>query len=262
MTGFQMRPRGPRLAPWLAGLLLAPLVAAAAQGADGGSGAITAVVDHPAQVRAVSAVDRQGRTTFPGSVDGADGTLSVGGLPLEATYDCIIDYAHPAESRLDGVNMTVPRSDYVEEQPLSEEDIATIRSKIRKMNQFEDVVEVLAIEGNIQHAAVVINKLRTQPFYDSKPGEVIWRLELWHYERPEETWYKTQDELSLVLYRERIPRSAYDKKSIVLDPALGGLRLSVEQPTMDLGKVLLPPVAPGISVRDGQDNEEPREQKP
>ena len=33
----------------------------------------------------------------------------------------------------------------------------------------------MTITGNIQHAAVILNKLRTKPFYESKPGEVIWR---------------------------------------------------------------------------------------
>jgi len=118
------------------------------------------------------------------------------------------------------------------------------------MNRFEDVVEILAVKGNIQHAAVVLNKLRTKPFYDSKPGEVVWRLELWHYERPEETWHKVQDEMFVVMYRERIPRQVYDEKSIVLDPALGGLRPVAEEPKVNLGKVVLPPATPGVRLRE------------
>jgi hypothetical protein len=196
-------------------------------------GLVVGVVDHGDRVRAVSVVDRQNDRRFPGSIDRETGNIVVGGLPLGQTYDCIIDFTGPKgekSTRLEGVNLTVPRSDYVEEQPLSDDDVATIQDKIRTMNRFEDVVEILAVKGNIQHAAVVLNKLRTKPFYDSKPGEVVWRLELWHYERPEETWHKVQDEMFVVMYRERIPRQVYDEKSIVLDPALGGLRPVAEEP--------------------------------
>jgi hypothetical protein len=199
----------------------------------------------------VHAVNRQEKQAFPGSIDKATGEFVVGGLPLGESYDCLVEYTAPNRppSRLDGVNLAVPRSDYVEEQPLSEEDIATIQSKIRKMNQFEDIVEILTIAGNIQHAAIVVNKLRTKPFHASKPGEVIWRLELWHYERPEETWFKARDELSMVLYRERIQRNEYDAKSLTLDPALGGLAPTEEMPEVNVGRVVLPDAGPGIQIR-------------
>jgi len=209
----------------------------------------------------VWAIDRQSGERFAGSVDRESGALLVAGLPLDATYDCVVEYADAANgvaARLEGVNLHVPRSDYVEEQPLSPEDVATIQTKIRNMNQFEDVVEILAIDGNIQHAAIVLNKLRTRPFHASKPGEVVWRLELWHYERPEETWLKVQDEMFLVLYRERLQRRVYDEKSLTLDPRLGGLRLTADAPQVDLGPVTLPPASRGVRMRsedkdDGKD---------
>ena len=250
---------------WLAGGLLSAFLALDAVGGEGGTGIITGAVQSGGQVRTAFAIDRQSGKTFPGSIDRARGVLTIGGLPLELTYDCVVEYTDAAaafESRVEGVNLSVPRSDYVEEQPLSEEDVATIQSKIRKMNQFEDVVEILAIEGNIQHAVIVLNKLRTKPFYDSKPGEVIWRLELWHYERPEETWYKVRDELGIVLHRERVPRSVYDTKSLVLDPVLGGLQPSAERPMIDLGTISLPPARPGIRMRIRENSEKPRENAP
>jgi len=237
----------------LIGLLLAvPTHVAALEGA------IVATVTPADQVRSVCAVARQGGQRFAGSVDPATGKLIIGGLPVDATYDCVIDYLDATSglaSRLEGVSMKVPRSDYIEEQPLSAEDVATIQGKIRKMNQFEDVLEVLAIDGNIQHAAVVLNKLRTRPFHASKPGEVIWRLELWHYERPEETWLKVQDEMFLVLYRERIQRKVYEEKSLTFDPRLGGLRPTADAPKVDLGRVTLPQVRRGICMRSEEKNE-------
>lgn len=211
------------------------------------TGSLKGLAEDADKVRTVSAVNRAAKQTFSGSIDRATGRFIVGGLPLGASYDCIVEYDSGV---VEGVDLRVPRSDYVEEQPLSDEDIATIQAKIRKMNQFEDVVEILAITGNIQHAAIVVNKLRTKPFYDSKPGEVVWRLELWHYERPEETWFKARDELSLVLYRERLPRAQYDQKCLTLDPALGGLTPTAETREIDVGAVVFPDKGTGITIRE------------
>jgi hypothetical protein len=213
------------------------------------TGSITGTIDRPnetVEVIEVTAIDRNTDKRYPGKFDAKSQRFTIENLPAPGVYDCIIDFAG---ARLEGINLRVPRSDFEEEQPLSEEDVETIRRKALGLNQFEDVVEILTIEGNIQHAAVLMNKLRTKPFFGSKPGEVVWRAELWHFERPEETWVKVQDELFLVLYRERIPRAEYDKKSLMFDPALGGVTLSAESPAVDLGRVPPPDAKPGIRLQ-------------
>ena len=207
------------------------------------SGTIDASAGTPTSVFAVNRADGK---RIPGKLDAATNSWQITGLPLDASYDLIIDFAG---SRLEGINLKVPPSDYVEEQPLSEEDIETIRDKAKRMNKFEDVVEIRTVQGNIQHAAVLLNKLRTRPFFASKPGEVIWRAELWHFERPEETWVKVQEELAIVLYRERIQSSAYAAKSHTFDQALGGIVLTSDQPVIDLGQIKPPIAKPGIHFR-------------
>ena len=214
-------------------------------------GTITGTVLRSEKVTSVVAVNRADGQKYTGSVDAKTGALTIVGLPLDATYDCIIDFDG---ARLEGINLHVPPSDYVEEQPLSEEDIETIRAKVVRMNKFEDVVDVKTIQGNIQHAAILISKLRTKPFFGSKPGELIWRAELWHFERPEETWVKVQDELFVVLYRERIQQSVYVKKSHTFDPLLGGLTLTSDQSKLELGDVEPPIAKTGIHFRN-PDNE-------
>jgi hypothetical protein len=211
------------------------------------SGSISGTVDKPEVVGGVVAVDRATGKKYPGKFDSKTGIFSVGGLPLGAAVDCVIDFQG---ARLEGVNLKVPRSDYEEEQPLSAEDIKTLGEISRSLNKFENQIDVLAVSGNIQHAAVVLLKLRTTPFYESKPGEMIWRLELWHYERPEETWVKTQDELFTVFYRERLQKSVYDKKSLTLDARLGGLKPTRQQPAVNLGKIDLPSAKTGIRIRN------------
>jgi len=83
---------------------------------------------------------------------------------------------------------------------------------------------------------------------------VIWRLELWRFEKPEETWVKVQDELFLVFYRERLQKADFDKKALTLDPALGGLKVTDKETTVDVGKVTLPDKKPGIRLRSAKQN--------
>jgi hypothetical protein len=150
-------------------------------------------------------------------------------------------------ARLEGVNLKVPAAD--DEQPLTKEDAEKITATVHALNQFEDTVQVLAVRGNSQHAAVFLNKLRTKPFVNSAPGEIVWRVELWHFEKPDETWIKYQDELFVVFYRERLQKSAFEKKAITFDPALGGLELTPQKANLDLGTLKLPTAEVGIRLR-------------
>jgi hypothetical protein len=108
------------------------------------------------------------------------------------------------------------------------------------------------VRGNVQQAAMLVNKLRARPFVNSRPGEVVWRLELWHFERPDETWVNQQDEFFIVLYRERIAKAEYDRKALALEPALGGLRLTGAKPLVDLGTVRLPPARRGVRLLEAE----------
>jgi hypothetical protein len=227
-------------------LLAIGLIARTAVAAE--TGTITGIIREAGDVASITAIDRATDKTYPGKLDAAAGTFKIEGLPLGGRFDCLIDFRDGA--RLEGINLNVPRSDYEEEQPLAAEDVATIADQVRALNKFEDQVDVLTIAGNIQHAAVLINKVRTRPFVNSKPGEIVWRAELWHFERPEETWVKSQDELFLVLYRQRIPKQDYAKKSITFDPALGGLAVTAERATVDLGPVRRPEPGPGVRLRN------------
>jgi hypothetical protein len=78
---------------------------------------------------------------------------------------------------------------------------------------------------------------------------MIWRLELWHFEKPDETWIKVQEEFAIVLYRQRLQKAAFDKKALTLDPALGGIKLDAKQKRVELGTVALPSKEPGIRLR-------------
>ncbi len=225
--------------------LLAVLTAAPTRAAEGGT--ITGYFDKGAAVTAVRAIDRdRPESTHPGAIDTRTGRFIIKELPLGATYDVILT-AGPVT--LEGVNIKVPRSDYEEEQPLSREDSDALRKIALSLNKFENEIDVLGVFGNIQHAAVVLNKRRTEAFYGSTPGEVIWRLEVWRFERPEDHWVKRQDELATVHYRKRLSKEEYARLSLTLDPTLGGLELTADRPRIELPAVKLPPAAAGIRLR-------------
>ncbi len=222
----------------------------------GSEGAITGRLGEGSNASAVAAIDRRAQRRYAGMVE-KDGSFRVSGLRVGTCYDLAVDYQ---QARLEGVDLRVPPSDYEEEQPLTDEDRQDLRERMQRLNRFEDVLEFLAIEGNVQHAAVLVNKLRTRPFFGSKPGEVIWRAEIWHFTRPEDHWVKTGDELFVVLYRERFSRQEYDQQAITFDPKLGGLCPTAEMPVIDLGTIMLPAPRPGIRLAAEQAppvNEEP-----
>jgi hypothetical protein len=223
-------------------LLLLALSAAA------GKGAITGTVVNPKGVTAVTAVDRgdEQDKTYRGKIDAKTGKFTIAGLPVGRTYDVLID---AGTVRLQGVNLKVPPSDFEEEMPLTREDVTAIKKICKDLNKFENEVDVMVVKGNCQHAAAILNKKRTTPFYESKPGEMIWRLEVWRFEKPEDDWLKSQEELGVVLYRERLQKSAFDKKVVTLDPSLGGIELTAKEKTRDVGKVTMPDGKAGIRLR-------------
>src|SRR5262249_24697421 len=149
----------------------------------------------------------------------------------------------------EGVNLTVPPSNFEEEMPLTKDDAAAVSKICKMLNKFENEIEVMTVVGNCQHAVEILNKRRTTPFYESKPGEMIWRLEVWRFEKPEDDWIKSQEELGVVHYRERLQKTAFEKKSLTLDAKLGGISLTEKDKDRDVGKVTLPDGKAGIKLR-------------
>jgi hypothetical protein len=212
------------------------------------TGTITGTVGKGAGITSVQAVNRADDKdkTHKGTFDEKTGTFTIPDLPLGATYDVVLN---KGDVRLEGVNLKVPPSDFEEEQPLTKDDRTAIIDIAKKLNKFENEIDVLVVSGNCQHAAVFLNKRRTTPFYESKPGEMIWRLELWHFQKPDDHWLKDPEELGVIFYRERLQKSAFEKKSLTLDPVLGGLSLTKDRRTVDLGRVTFPDGKPGIVLR-------------
>jgi hypothetical protein len=229
------------------GLLTTLLILGSGRAPAAGPGVISGKLDKAGVLTAARAVNRdEPDRKYPGEVDAKSGAFVIKGLPLGATYDVVLE-AGPAI--LEGVNLKVMRSDFEEEQPLKNEDVEAIKKAALSLNKFENKVEVLGVFGNVQHAAVVLNKVRTEAFINSNPGEMIWRLEVWRFERPDETWIKRQDELATVHYRKRMQKTDFAKIALTLEPALGGIELTEKKPEVKLTPVAAPATEPGVRLR-------------
>ena len=144
----------------LALLLLVLLLATTTFAADKKpdlSGSLTGTVANPKGLSAVVAVDRSGEDDkrYPGKVDAATGKFTVTGLPVKGVFDVILD---AGTTRLEGVNLKAPPSDFEEEQPLLKEDIVEIKKICKQLNVFENEVDVVTVVGNCQHAVAILNK--------------------------------------------------------------------------------------------------------
>ena len=89
---------------------------------------------------------------------------------------------------------------------------------------------------------------------------MIWRVEVWAFEKPEETWVKEQGgDLFAVLHRERIQKTEFDKKSVTLDPALGGVQLTDKQETWNSARWSCRPTSRAfVSGKGRRTNTRPR----
>src|SRR5262249_31731970 len=100
------------------------LLASSAIAAD--KGTITGTIVDPKGVTAVTAVDgaQEKDKKYKGTIDAKTGRFTIADLPLDATYDVVID---AGAIRLEGVNLKVPPSDFEEEMPLTKDDALAIK---------------------------------------------------------------------------------------------------------------------------------------
>ena len=223
-------------------------------------GIVSGTFEKPGTIKSVAAIDRAWRDEainkpmpprpIPVKFDAKSGEFAFE-LPADKVVDLIVDYQNG--TRLEGVNLKYKRSDFVEEDPpITTGDVEKLKVLTKNYSKFENEHEIIAVAGNAQYACVLVNRLKTTPFYEQKPGEIIWRLELLHFEKPEdaEYWVKDQDRVFTLYYRERLQQKAYAAKSITLDPKLGGIVVTKDRPKLAIGVVTAPDEKPGIKLRN------------
>ena len=225
--------------------------------AAAGEGIIEATIVADVEVEKVYAIERRPTRTgvemhrTEGRI--SDGRLRITNLPTDAIFDLRFETPRGVIEGWDAVNL--PRSDYVEEQPLSEESRKEIFDKIANMARrgFFDEVEVLDIQGNIQNAAVLLRQVRTRPFVGGgyRRGERVHRVDRQQWEDPEEhTWQPHRDLPWYAIERLRLMPDEFDNLSRVYARHLGGIKLTPRQPRADLGRLRLPTPEGGVYAVD------------
>lgn len=217
------------------------------------AGSITATVKAGEPVKQVWAIQRDftptGVVTKPieGKIEG--NKISIQSLPVPGHYDLQFD----TESGVVlGWDANVPASDYIQEQPLSDEARKVVLKKMSDKNllAFPDSVIVIDMQGNVQNAVILMTTLRSSPFDESagKNSDTwIWRVDRWQWEFPDEdTWVPVQERPYYALVRERLKPEAYKAKSVVFARHLGGITLNEARPNFDMGIILVPKPEAGI----------------
>ncbi len=227
------------------------------------AGSIRAAVDTKEPIKRVWAIERRARKlttskqkvhdigmythSHEGKVVGKK--IVVEKLPLPGRYDLKLETK--SGGIICGWDANVPESDYVGDPPLEEKAKQKIFKKLsaEDFSAFSDQMWVLDIQGNIQNAAVLVMKLRTRPFVGGgyKPGEWVWRIERWQWEDPDEhTWVPYQKRPFYALIRERLYEKQLRAKRIIFARHLGGIILTGERRSVELGTVKIPRSIPGV----------------
>jgi hypothetical protein len=186
-------------------------------------GAISGTLQPAKQVAKVQAVSRTTKQVyFTDLPDKSTGKFVIKDVPGDATYDlCVttadgrsfegIDLEMPdarlarlAEQRRKQLHMAAPPA-----HAFTADDANGILEYIAKTEDFMDIRRAIYLQGHGVHAAALVELLRTKEYYAAKPGELIWRMELWYFQFSHGQWERIP-ETERVLRRERI---AFEKWS-------------------------------------------------
>ena len=192
-------------------------------------GVIIGKVEPPDVLRSIAAVDRQTKQTVTGQIDRRHGAFRIAGLIVGRRYDLVLE---TTLGRIEGADMSVEPTDSSAaasrpatkpaSRAFTDADRDAIKRLVAGPQRFADEVRILLLAGVGDRAAVLVEKLRTRPFHQSKPDEIVWRVELWYFAWWYGGWAK-QPHTQRVLYRRRMQRSELDRTNWVFTDKLGGV---------------------------------------
>ena len=82
-----------------------------------------------------------------------------------------------------------------------------------------DIRRTLYVQGHGDRATALVELLRTKEYHSAKPGELIWRVELWYFQYSHGSWERIT-ETDRVLRRERLPFEKWKALDVEYYPAL------------------------------------------
>ncbi|HUT56762.1 MAG TPA: hypothetical protein VNA25_02680 [Phycisphaerae bacterium] len=204
-----------------------PLVRAPADGN------VSGVITPPEKVSRVKAVSRTTRKVYPAAAfDAKTGKFLFRGLPGDATYDVSVTttdgrtiegidlsaadsrLASLAEKRRRQLGMPPART-----HKFDGDDANALLEYVRDMEDFMDIRRALYVQGHGKYATVLVEMIRTAKFYAAKSSEMIWRIELWHFQYSYGGWERIPN-TERVLQRLRLPQAEWRKIHVEYYPQL------------------------------------------
>lgn len=211
----------------VAGALALLVLAGAAPGATTGTGSISGIIMPPSRCTRVEALLRAGRDprkpqVFVGEYDGKTGAFRIANLP-DGTYDLRLTVPG---GTIEGADLR-PDKPSRDDREFSDEDRKEILEKIENYPEsYLDIHRPLYLVGNGYHAKALVEGIRYREFHSGKPGEQVWRVEIWLYDYHYGGWVKRQHGWT-VLARVRtnvdMAPEAFRDLMRLFDPKLGGI---------------------------------------
>jgi hypothetical protein len=196
-------------------------------------GSLSGAIRPPAQVARLQVVSRATKQTYsPAQFDKAAGKFLFQDLPGDATYDLVLTTADGRT--IEGIDLDMPdarlarlaevrRKDLGLPPPpahaFSADDANEILQYVAKMEDFMDLRRTLYLRGSGARATALVELLRTKEYHSAKPGELIWRVELWYFQFSSGSWERI-GETERVLRRERLPHEKWKDLHVEYYPQL------------------------------------------
>ena len=177
---------------------------------------------------------------FPAKFDAKTGQFRAEGLP-DGEY--ALRVLIPG-GWVDGADMRLEKPTE-EGDAFGKEDEEAIRKLISDYpDAFTDIFRPIYIRGNSQYASVLVEKIRARQFHSGKAGEIVWRVEVWRYEKHTGAWVKRQRSTT-TLCRIRVfgAASSHYRR---------GSRLHMTTPEFEKLVWLFSPETGGIEVAGGE----------
>lgn len=167
------------------------------------TGSVTGTLSPAGIIKELRAVSRvTGDNFLPDQFDKATGRFTFDNLPGDARYDLIISLADGRG--IEGIDLDFVDSRLLRlaeqrrrqlglpaepPRPFTAADAQEILKFVTDLKDFMDIRRVLYVAGQDRRATVLVELMRARDFHAAKPGEVIWRVELWYFQYYSGGWH-------------------------------------------------------------------------
>lgn len=196
---------------------------------NAGDAKITRVVAVDRQWADVQKVTRTGKDQFvyDASIKPENGAFLITGLLPGRSYDLIVwtQNHDGGTTRWEGADMSYHRP-ILPAKPITDEDKTWLNEFVMQIPQFYDKCRILWLAADHGHATALIELSRTREFYDSKNGDIVYRVELWYFENLFGGWAKDRNtEKVMARWRGKPPAIETNWQWV---PALGGIAIKAD----------------------------------